>query len=698
MNRWNKIQSHLRKYTPFVLVGLLTIFLHLWAVLELPQDFDEPIYLQNGADYAQAIQTGNINEVIDYGGTSEHPSFVKLIYGVTTLAVGKNAFETNVFFADRFVSALFGVLGVLITTFFVNPIAGGFLAVHTLAVKYTSQVYLEAIPMAFSSAAIFTFLRGKNGKDQKWYWTSALSLGIVAASKYSYLPVTLTVLAYLAFFAKKTRLPILLLFGGIAVLVFFVLDIHLWHDPLRRLIQSLTFHVQYSQGEHVQRVGYPWYQPFIWIFTSAPAKWHPGVFFYNGFDGIFAVLAMLGLRREWKERKWLVIWFAAGIIFLLAWPTKWPQYALTVTPAICIMAAGSFQQGWKWIKEKESYWGYLSNFLPKPSRLAWILLGAFLLFISLIYLSAAIRLEAGRTGWSTFDESNSSLPSNTVNDLIPLTGNRMLIATDNGAAIYQNEGNNQSHQWTILNTTNTGLVNNDVLSLSVDSQGNMWFGTTAGISHYDGETWKSYRETDLGLESDTIISLATDQSGKVYVGTLKGGSIFDGNQWVSIPDVKGKAVFSILANQDNLWLGVSQGVLEIQKGSLKKIFQPTLSPVNHLILDKNGNLWVATSGSGIARWENNTWNYYTVANSGLPLNSVNWITEVTPGTFWMGTTESYHSGGTPVLFDGTQWHSFTTDNSGASGSEPTVIVMDGEGMIWIGTRSQGIDLYKPRKP
>jgi hypothetical protein len=36
--------------------------------------------------------------------------------------------------------------------------------------------------------------------------------------------------------------------------------------------------------------------------------------------------------------------------------------------------------------------------------------------------------------------------------------------------------------WTTFNITNSGLVNNSVISIAVDANDHKWFGTTGGIS------------------------------------------------------------------------------------------------------------------------------------------------------------------------------------------------------------------------
>ncbi|HTX91018.1 MAG TPA: two-component regulator propeller domain-containing protein [Anaerolineales bacterium] len=690
------LRTRLKAAQPILIVLLLAGFLRAWAVSLLPQDFDEPTYLQVGFDYASQIRAGNFDAVIDYPLVTEHPAFVKLLYAGAVLLLGKAATWTNAFYLSRAISAVFGILAVAFVGIAIDPLAAGMLAVHTLAVKYTSQVYLEAVPSAMSIAAVLAFLRVKRDGSTRWLWLSAVALGIATASKYSYTPVVLIVLAYLALFEKKLPFGWLAAYSFLAIGTFFALDVSLWHDPLNRLLQSLSFHVQYSQGAHVQEVGYPWYQPFIWIFTSAPAGWHPNVFFYFGFDGPIAILAVAGLPREWTKRRWLVIWFAFGLAFLLAWPTKWPQYALILTPALCMMGAGTLRVIWKWLREQETYWDYFRNLLPAPTRWFWWTVGLFALFIAAIYLSAAVKLAVGRIGWSHMTAQNTFLPSNTINDLLPLQDGKILIATDRGAAIYSPTlTTDQSGQWIVLNQKNSGLAGDDVRALAVDSQTRVWFGTTSGVSQTtDYETWTSYTGADLGLTSSEVVSLAAIPGGEVVAGTSDGASVWDGNRWTPISQVGGRPVFSLATDGRGVWIGTATGAGRLDTLSGSWSFYPTPNAVKHILIDSTGAVWAATAGNGLARLENGSWHYYTTANSGLPLNLVNWVAEVEPGKLWLCTSLSSNVGGEVVAFDGTNWTPYTTDNSGASGSEPMVVVRSTDDQIWVGTASRGLDIFK----
>jgi len=532
-------------------------------------------------------------------------------------------------------------------------------------------------------------------KTNRWFWLSAIALGAAAAGKYSYIPVTVVVLAYLLLFEKKTRWYWLLVYTSVAMVVFFVLDVSLWRDPFERLYQSLTFHMQYSQGEHVQQSGYPWYQPFTWIFTSSPAQWHPQVFFYFGFDGLISLLALPGIRREWKARRWLVVWLAAGALFLLAWPTKWPQYALTVTPPLCIMASATLRRFHHWARETENYWEYLSEMLPKPQKWFWWVVGALLLFVGGLYLTASIQRAVGRIGWSHLTPANSFLPGATVYDLQALPDGRMLIAASSGAALWSApQATDETGQWTVYDHTNSGLPDSQVLSLGYVPEGGYWFGTASGAAFYDGETWLAYGADELGLGDGRVLSLAVSADGSVYAGTMSGASAWDGAAWTPIPQLAGQTVFALTLDSSSLWAGASGGAgrLSLQDGDWE--FHPTESAVHDILVDPSGAVWAATSGSGLARLDGETWAYFRTGNSGLPYSMVNCLAQVGAG-IWVGAASPANAGGLLAVMEGDSWSTFLSTNSGVSGSEPLVIVQSENGQVWIGTRTQGIDIYQP---
>src|SRR5690606_34754972 len=74
---------------------------------------------------------------------------------------------------------------------------------------------------------------------------------------------------------------------------------------------------------------------------------------------------------------------------------------------------------------------------------------------------------------------------------------------------------------------------NFVRSIAIDSDGNKWFGTTIGVSKFDGTNWTLYNvsNTSGGLADNTVYAIAIDSAGNKWFGTNKGVSKFDGTNW-----------------------------------------------------------------------------------------------------------------------------------------------------------------------
>jgi Two component regulator propeller len=698
-------KSRLSRLMALIGIVLVAALLRGWAVLRLPLDYDEPTYLQAGFDYAKAIRAGDLNGVIDYPGIREHPALVKLLYGLIVLALGPNASWAITLYLSRGLSALLGTASVFILSL-ADPLAGGFLAVHTMAVKYTSQAYLEALPLLASVGAVLAFSRVKSARD-RWFWLSALALGATAAGKYTYVPVLLPIL-YLAVWTKRIRWYNLLFYLIAAAATFCVLDPALWHQPLSRLLDSLLFHVRYSQGTHVELAGLPWYQPLVWISRSPPSEWHPDVFFYPALDGAIFFLALPGLYWQWRERRWVVIWFAAALLFLVAWPTKWPQYTLVLTPALCLAASSTLTHAYRWLKERDEYWSWARTFLVRPPLVFWILLGAGVVVIAVGYSAYTLQLTLGKLGWSHFTTESTALPSNTVYDIVAGADQQMILGTEQGAAIWSPPpATDLPDRWQVFTTANSGLPHNRVLAVAQDKAGHAWFGTEAGLGRYDGAAWQVYHAQDLGLALDTVYALAVGSDGRVWGGTNAGAAAFDGQTWTPYAaDTSGLGndwVLSIAVEPqpsgDRVWFGTRSGVSRLDTASgqwarFDQDFDPGWGGVPGLVIDSSGRLWAATAGGGLGAWDGSTWRFYNTGNSGIPFNTANIVAEIQPGVLWVGTASPSEVGGILAEFDGQQWKSYTPHNSGYSGAEPLAIAQDGQGRWWVGTRTVGIDIYQ----
>jgi hypothetical protein len=254
--------------------------------------------------------------------------------------------------AARYTSAALGTLASLAVAI-INPLAGLFFATQSLNVISTSVVGLEALPLLTSFLAGIFYLswvkRISQEAPQKnafaWLVCSGVALGMTAASKYTYCVVGLAIaIHFILTSASQPRLrryyPHLAAWAGIALVAFFIFDPYLWPHPVERLRKSLLFHASYSQSSNVTEDKLPFWQPLFWLGT-------PYVRVYQMYrhrfilapDQLIALLALIGLPGLWKRERFYFIWLASGLVLLLAWPTKWPQYTLIVMVPLCVSAA-----------------------------------------------------------------------------------------------------------------------------------------------------------------------------------------------------------------------------------------------------------------------------------------------------------------------------------------------------------------------
>ena len=353
------------------------------AVTLLPVDYDEDDYLRAAQQYATLIRSGDWAGFTQTNYRPEHPPLAKIVFGVSILSAPEaplipdqsssadpdQTLPKNLLRDARASSAVLGSLEVLLLAL-VNPLAGLFLAIHTFTIKYTSQVMLEAVPAFTSLVAILCYVRTKKritrsgnlrGVDT-WFILSAVFLGLTAASKYIYCVAGVAILIDWLIWGKENKnlkrfILQAFLWGLIAILTFFLFDPYLWPSPIERLGSSVLFNSAYSTGTHVQEVGYPIWQPFIWLNTT-PYAWHPQAFYF-ALDPLITLAAAFGISSVWKKQRLYAIWLGIALFFLLIWPTKWPQYLLILTAPLSLAAAEglmnlTLRPIHKWLEERKT--------------------------------------------------------------------------------------------------------------------------------------------------------------------------------------------------------------------------------------------------------------------------------------------------------------------------------------------------------
>jgi hypothetical protein len=339
------------------LITALSLLLHAQAA-RLPIDFDEDDYMRAGQILADEIRTGNPAILLEDNYRIEHPQFVKMLIAtvmlgmepiqrIPELPVTANPYELMhrpTLAAVRRMEVAFGVLAVT-TLALVSPVAGILLATSTWVIKYTSQVMLESVPLLFSllGVALYEFARGISSARRRRlaYVASAIGIGLAVGAKY---PYAIAGLAIVVDRLRRTRrgetlrLKDALGWSAIAALAFFAVNPYLWSDPIGRLIASAAYHPAYTTSEQVQSTGYPMWQQLIWLMQSVP--WHDDQnIFLVKFDTWMLPLALIGLVPLARKRPVYAIWLGLGAVALFFWPTKWPQYLLTIAVPYALAGA-----------------------------------------------------------------------------------------------------------------------------------------------------------------------------------------------------------------------------------------------------------------------------------------------------------------------------------------------------------------------
>ena len=116
-----------------------------------------------------------------------------------------------------------------------------------------------------------------------------------------------------------------------------------------------------------------------------------------------------------------------------------------------------------------------------------------------------------------------------------------------------------------------GLSSNSVRALMQDKYGFLWIGTDEGLNRYDGTTVKLYRLKDRGA-NEAISSLYSTLN-KIWIGTDEGIYIYDYETEDIMPFV--------LATSKNIHIETN---------------------TNHIVEDKDKNLWFTTVGQGIFKY------------------------------------------------------------------------------------------------
>ena len=163
--------------------------------------------------------------------------------------------------------------------------------------------------------------------------------------------------------------------------------------------------------------------------------------------------------------------------------------------------------------------------------------------------------------------------------------------------------------------------------------------------------------TDHSLQHEVVTSLAVSPDDKLLVGTLCGVDIFNDktgeiehwNTATAVNPLSSNFINSLFSKNGQIWVGSETGgVTKLAPRQLNLEFYRhdpanlgSISPnaVNAMYAAADGTLWVGTVEGGLNALTPGSMNFvhYTVANSGLPHNTVSVLAADNRNQLWIGT-------------------------------------------------------------
>ena len=297
-----------------------------------------------------------------------------------------------------------------------------------------------------------------------------------------------------------------------------------------------------------------------------------------------------------------------------------------------------------------------------------------------------------------------SLPSNYINHLTEDSLGNFWIATSKGLALYDDEQDQ-------FNTVNFSIIYS-----SVGVEGGMWFGSENAIHCYD---YKSKELKTIHIEKEEgkginpvdyrIQKMLYLEDGKILIGTRKKGIyLYDCRirQFTLLIPSSQNLLTSLYVTADHhiytAFYGDGFYCYDRTGKMLKHYTKENSGLKNNYVLDMaeyNGNIWLATDGSGINLFTPRTFQFSQLQHivgdySSLPVNSITLLYKDMKDNLWAGSVR----GGIFSIketYIKTYKEAILNNTNGLSEQSVIRLYEEKDGKVWIGTDGGGINLYDP---
>lgn len=210
------------------------------------------------------------------------------------------------------------------------------------------------------------------------------------------------------------------------------------------------------------------------------------------------------------------------------------------------------------------------------------------------------RLSADRREFKTWNQANLPLLRSDDVFAIASRGSELWFGTF-GGGLYRRDAKGVFTRFQANDAEHPGLPDDNIISLTSDTSGALWIGTTSGLVRWDGQDFE--RPTALASIDMSVISLHADAEG-LWIGTRTALFLYAPDGSLSQPTwqqgLPSRNVLATALDADGArWLGTAAGLCLLRD---QRLDCPSAARevVRALWLDRDGGHWFGFLGKGLA--------------------------------------------------------------------------------------------------
>jgi signal transduction histidine kinase/ligand-binding sensor domain-containing protein/CheY-like chemotaxis protein/AraC-like DNA-binding protein len=295
------------------------------------------------------------------------------------------------------------------------------------------------------------------------------------------------------------------------------------------------------------------------------------------------------------------------------------------------------------------------------------------------------------------DEPNS-ISNNVISSIVEDNNHNLWIGTEGGGINFLNRTTKSFTNYKNRAGVTSSLGSNLVKVLYLDADGNIWAGTHGGglnVLQPGSESIRQYVIDSVNRSESEVTSIVEDPFNNFWVTSNKGIHLFKREgivlhaQKTPALNVRGVGRYLYRDHSNEIWISGAPGVYRLS-GRVSKEVDSVLY-VNCFTEDLNGDIWMGTSGAGVARFDKKKQQLVKYANNFLLKLNILGILAANDRSLWLSTNKGlvhFH----PV--DNT--HQVYTKNDGIAGNEFNFnsFLKSNDGLFYFGGYN-GITYFNP---